>query len=55
MEYIDGAVHWDPALPQFSNEQRHAMYLQMNEVLSQLHKVNVTAAMARPGIIMSGR
>jgi aminoglycoside phosphotransferase (APT) family kinase protein len=43
MEYIDGEVFWDPALPHFSNEQRSHIYKQMNEVLSKLHKLNPVA------------
>lgn len=44
MEYIDGRVMWDPALPGMSPEQRAAIYSEMNRVLATLHSVDIEAA-----------
>ncbi|MCG8668357.1 MAG: phosphotransferase [Pseudomonadales bacterium] len=41
MEYINGRVFWDPTLPELDNSQRNAVYLEMNRVLAELHKVKV--------------
>jgi aminoglycoside phosphotransferase (APT) family kinase protein len=41
MEFIDGRVSWDPALPSASNEERGAIYNEMSRVLALLHSVNV--------------
>lgn len=41
MEYVDGRVLWDPSLPDMTNEQRSAIYQEMNDTLARLHKVNV--------------
>ncbi|GAA6184658.1 phosphotransferase family protein [Aliiglaciecola sp. NS0011-25] len=42
MEYVDGAVYWNSALPEIdSNEKRNAMYQQMSQVLADLHAVDV--------------
>ena len=41
MEYIDGRVSWDPTLPSVSNEERGAIYNEMNRVLALLHSVNI--------------
>jgi aminoglycoside phosphotransferase (APT) family kinase protein len=53
MEYIDGRVMWDPALPEASNETRTAIYNEMNRVLAALHSVDIEAAglsdYGRPG------
>lgn len=43
MEYIDGRVMWDPALPEQPNAQRAAIYQEMNRVLAALHSVDVEA------------
>ncbi|MCZ6829147.1 MAG: phosphotransferase [Gammaproteobacteria bacterium] len=44
MEYMDGRVFWDSALPELdSNEARAAIYDEMNRVLAALHNVNVDA------------
>jgi len=43
MEYVDGKIYWDPALPQLSNAQRHATYLEMCRVLARLHQVDINA------------
>ena len=44
MEFIDGRVIWDPALPGMSSEQRTAIYNEMNRVLAALHSVDIDAA-----------
>ncbi len=44
MEYIDGRVMWDPALPESTREQRSAIYNEMNRVLAALHSVDIEAA-----------
>ncbi|MEP5762975.1 MAG: phosphotransferase family protein [Halieaceae bacterium] len=42
MEYMDGRVFWDATLPEVeSQEERSAIYDEMNRVLAELHKVNV--------------
>jgi len=41
MEYIDGRVFFNPALPDVSKEERSRMYAEMSRVLAELHKVNV--------------
>lgn len=43
MEYMDGRVFWDPALPELSNADRRAVYDDMNRVLAALHSVDVDA------------
>ncbi len=43
MEYIDGRVMWDPALPDETREDRQAIYHEMNRVLAALHSVDVEA------------
>ncbi|MFK7828430.1 MAG: phosphotransferase family protein [Congregibacter sp.] len=41
MEYLDGRVFWDPKLPEISsNEERAAMYDELNRVLAALHSIN---------------
>ncbi len=44
MEYVDGKVYWDPALPEVDNNTRSAMYDEMNRVLAALHSVDIEAA-----------
>lgn len=44
MEYIDGRVMWDPALPDQSNENRTEIYREMNRVLAALHSVDIDKA-----------
>lgn len=43
MEFIDGRVLWDPALPESSVEQRGAVFAEMNRVLACLHSVDIDA------------
>ena len=39
MEFVEGRVLWDQALPGMSNAQRGEIYAEMNRVISALHKV----------------
>lgn len=42
MEFCDGLIHWDAALKNAaSNEQRGAMYDEMNRVLAAIHSVDL--------------
>ncbi len=54
MEYMDGRVFWDAKVPEVdSNEERRAIYDEMNRVLANLHNVDVEAVgladFGRPG------
>lgn len=53
MEFKQGRVLWNPALPGMSNEQRGAIFDEMNRVLVALHSVDIEAAglqdYGRPG------
>lgn len=44
MEYINGRVLWDPALPELNNQQRFATYNEMNRVLADLHSLDIEEA-----------
>jgi len=44
MDFVDGDIEWDPALPHFSNEQRATAFDSMNASLASLHKVDYKAA-----------
>ena len=44
MEYIDGRVMWDPALPDLDHDARGAVFDEMNRVLATVHSVDVEAA-----------
>lgn len=41
MEFVDGRIFWDPALPDLDNGQRGAVYRQMNSTLAMLHDVDL--------------
>ncbi|WP_231745348.1 MULTISPECIES: phosphotransferase [Microbulbifer] len=41
MEYCEGRIFWDAALPEVDNQQRAAMYDEMNRVLAALHSIDV--------------
>ena len=41
MEYLEGRIFWDPALPEVSDEDRAAIYDQMNRVMADLHMVDI--------------
>jgi len=53
MEYVQGQVFWDPALPELNASARRAVYREMNRVLAELHSVDVELAgladFGRPG------
>jgi aminoglycoside phosphotransferase (APT) family kinase protein len=51
MDYIDGQIFWDAALPDKNPEQRAAIYDAMNQVLADLHNVDVE----KVGLIDYGR
>ena len=44
MEFVDGRVLWDQALPDMTREQRGDIYDEMNRVIATLHSVDVNAA-----------
>ena len=44
MEYCDGRVLWDAALPGFNVSDRRAMYDDMNHTLAAIHQVDLEAA-----------
>lgn len=41
MEYCEGRIYWDAALPEVSKEERGALYDEMNRVLAALHNVDI--------------
>ncbi|KRB70452.1 phosphotransferase family protein [Noviherbaspirillum sp. Root189] len=43
MDFVDGRVLWDQSLPGMSNDERAAIYDEMNRVISQLHTVDYAA------------
>jgi len=43
MEYIEGHIYWDPALPGLSKPQRWGIYQEMCRVLATLHQVDTDA------------
>ena len=44
MECLEGRIFWDPALPELdSNEERAAIYDEMNQVLATLHNIDADA------------
>lgn len=43
MEFCQGRILWDAALPEVDREQRAAMYDEMNRVLAALHDVDLEA------------
>jgi aminoglycoside phosphotransferase (APT) family kinase protein len=54
MAYVEGRIFWDPALPEIpDNAGRAAIYDAMNEILADLHDVDIQAAglgdFGRPG------
>ena len=40
MEYVDGRVFWDPALPEISVQERGAYYREIARVLGSIHRLN---------------
>lgn len=53
MDFVDGAVYWNPALPELSPGERSKVYDELNRVLAALHDVDIDAAglsdYGRPG------
>lgn len=43
MEFIDGRVLWDPAMPGMQNQQRAAHYDEMNRIIANVHTIDVQA------------
>lgn len=43
MDYIDGRIFWDPALPGMHPNERGAIYDEMNRVIAALHRVDPAA------------
>lgn len=43
MDYLDGDIYWNAALPELDPERRNAMYDNMNQLLADLHNVDVEA------------
>jgi aminoglycoside phosphotransferase (APT) family kinase protein len=44
MEYIEGRVMWDPALPDLPPKERGAIFEEMNRVLAAVHSVDIKSA-----------
>lgn len=44
MEYLDGRILWDPALPEIARDARGAYYAEMARVLGELARLDTTAA-----------
>jgi aminoglycoside phosphotransferase (APT) family kinase protein len=49
MEFVDGRVLWDQALPGMAPAERAAVYDEMNRVIAALHGTDVSEAMATYG------
>ena len=43
MSYCDGRVHWDPALPSMSVNERRTVYMEMCRVLAAIHSTDINA------------
>jgi aminoglycoside phosphotransferase (APT) family kinase protein len=43
MDCVDGRIFWDPALPGMSNEERAAIFADMNRVIAALHRIDYRA------------
>ena len=44
MDFVDGRIFWNPALPELACEDRRTIYDAMNEGLARLHAIDVAAA-----------
>jgi aminoglycoside phosphotransferase (APT) family kinase protein len=44
MDFVDGRIFWNPALPELERETRRPIYDAMNQGLAQLHAIDVAAA-----------
>jgi len=40
MQYVDGRIFWDPALPELSREMRQSIFGQMVDTLADLHAID---------------
>lgn len=40
MEYMDGRIFWDPALPELGPDERGAVYEEMGRVLAHIHAID---------------
>ncbi len=49
MEFVEGRVLWDQALPGFDAAGRGAIYDEMNRVIAALHRVDTSGALANYG------
>ncbi len=53
MEYVEGRILWDPALPGMTSPQRAAHYDELNRVIAALHRIDCAAVgladYGRPG------
>ena len=53
MEFVQGRIFWDPALPELAPAERSALYDEMNRVVAALHRVDPQAVglgdYGRPG------
>ena len=53
MEFVDGTVFWNPALPELTKAQRAKVYDEQNRALAALHSVDPAKVglptSARPG------
>jgi len=43
MEYVEGRVMWDPALPKLESSERGEIFDEMNRVLAAVHSVDIKA------------
>ena len=43
MEFVDGRVLWDPALPGMTKSERAAIFDEMNRIIARLHQVDYAA------------
>lgn len=43
MDYVPGRILWNPALPDMTPAQRHAIFNEMNRVMAALHSVDYAA------------
>jgi len=44
MDFMPGRVLWDPALPNMAASERREIYIEMNRILAELHKVDIDQA-----------
>jgi len=41
MEYAEGRIFWDPALPELASDERQEVYAEMARVLAEIHSVDL--------------